>query len=267
MSDKIILLGLPGLYQNWLLSALDDTSVVNDSAECNFIAKSNRVEFRRKLECDIADFKNIGVPVVNLYVDPKNFVWYLYNFLEKTDAVGISVKHLINELFNKAQGTMAFDGMLKHFVSSYNINKDTELEYCQNAAVEYFYFTLNDDQSAFKIKTKAVDSDFINIEYSDFTNPAVLKQKLGHLPNFNINHFDRMYQRLLDRNAQYLFRSQNFSNTLDRDNSFDILELAYIGYLLTQDNNTVLDWFNPNVRKYNIANKWNIICKMATHLL
>ena len=148
MSKTCILLGLPGLYQNWMRATLDNTGSFQLSLNSNFISYSTTTQWERKLDINIQDFKNQKTPVINLYVAPENFAWYLYNFLEKTDGVGILVDSLVSDLFTKAPGTMAFNSMLTHFVNSYNINSETDPVYCYNAAIEYFYFLLiNHDSS------------------------------------------------------------------------------------------------------------------------
>jgi len=46
---------------------------------------------------------------------------------------------------------------------------------------------------------------------------------------------------------------------------FDILETAYIGTLIT--GNDQMDWFNPNFRDQKINEKWADICVFANNLL
>jgi hypothetical protein len=77
--------------------------------------------------------------VINSYVLDENFVWYLYNFLEKTDGVGILIDNLTSDLFSKAQGTVAFDGLLKHLVDNYQLSSDQDPAYLNNAVIENFY--------------------------------------------------------------------------------------------------------------------------------
>ena len=47
--NKIKLLGLPGLYQNWIMSAIDPSSCVNVSLASNFITHSTQVTWIKKL--------------------------------------------------------------------------------------------------------------------------------------------------------------------------------------------------------------------------
>lgn len=160
MNKLCVLLGLPGLYQNWMQAALDSTSKVQFSVDSNFISYSKTVQLRQKLEINIQDFKNQDTPVINTYVAPENFAWYLYNFLEKTDAIGISVNSLHKDLFIKAPGTVAFDSMLTHFANSYNLDTKTDPAYFYNAAIEYFYFLLINQDAIFKTKSSVTDACF-----------------------------------------------------------------------------------------------------------
>ena len=264
MNKLCVLLGLPGLYQNWMQAALDSTSKVQFSVDSNFISYSKTVQLRQKLEINIQDFKNQDTPVINTYVAPENFAWYLYNFLEKTDAIGISVNSLHKDLFIKAPGTVAFDSMLTHFANSYNLDTKTDPAYFYNAAIEYFYFLLIDRDAIFKSKSSVTDPDFINIEYAEFSDPQLLVNKLKHLPNFDRVWFYKMYSHLYSRNKKYLSRHQNFLSKLRNYNkNFDIIETAYIGFLVNQFQSGPLDWFNNDVRTSIITNQWAEICNQS----
>lgn len=264
MSKTCILLGLPGLYQNWMQAALDDTVSVELSLDSNFISDSTKLQWERKLDINIQDFKNQKTPVINLYVSPENFAWYLYNFLEKTDGVGISVNSLVSDLFTKAPGTIAFNSMLNHFVNSYNINSETDPFYCYNVAIEYFYFLLINQDATFKTKASFTDPGFINIEYAEFNSPHRLVNKLKKLSNFNQLWFDRMYSQLRSRNKKYLCQHQTFLTKLkNHDKNFDIIETAYIGFLINQNQHTPLDWFNSDVRSSIIDSQWTTICNQS----
>ena len=264
MNKTCILLGLPGLYQNWMQAALDNTSDVQLSFDSNFNSYSNTVQWTRKLDINIQDFQNQETPVINMYVAAENVAWYLYNFLEKTDGIGISVDSLIADLFTKAPGTVAFDSMLTHFINSYNLDTKTDPVYCYNAAIEYFYFLLIDRDAIFKIKSRVTDPDFINIEYAEFSDPEILVNKLKHLPNFDQKWFDKMYADLYSRNKKYLRRHQTFLSKLNNhDNNFDIIETAYIGFLINQVHSVSLDWFNSDIRTSIITNQWDTICNQS----
>ena len=257
------MLGLPGLYQNWLQAALDPNSQFSISHKINFYTYKSTVNWYKKLETDIDSVAQDSI-VVNTYVADQNFVWYLYNFLEKTDAVNIKVESLVEDLKHKAAGTIAFDTLLAHFVESYNLNSYPDIEYQNNAAVEYFYFLLLNQDSKFKKIASLTDVRFVNIEYLDFSNYDILKQKLLPTGCIDLTHFDKMYQLLKQENLPYLNRRNNFLKKLKaNDKNFDILEQSYIGALLTWQSSTVYDWFNPDVRAEAIANQWHKICNTA----
>lgn len=181
--------------------------------------------------------------IINMYVKPENFVWYLYNFLEKTDYIGIQIANLQEQLFTKAPGTVAFDQLLKHFMESYQITENTDQTYIKNAMIEYFYFFLA-RENTFKTIVGSTDERFINIEYEDFSNLSTLVNKVQHLPNFDLTHFEKMYRILVDTNKEYLDRKRNFASRVN-NNDLDILEIAYLGSQIGTD----LDWFNEEVRR------------------
>jgi hypothetical protein len=148
MSNSIALLGLPGLYQNWLMSALDKDSQLTIIAERNFKYQGSNFDwyyYQQDLKSESYNH------VINLYVEEENFIWFLYNFLEKTCEIGIMVDDLLNSLYTKGVGTIAFDQLVKHFTSSYNITSESSEDYCKNAAIEYFYFLLIEKNAEFKI--------------------------------------------------------------------------------------------------------------------
>lgn len=201
------------------------------------------------MEIDLTNISHSAV-VVNTYVTEENFVWYLYNFLEKTDNIGIYVDQLIYNLFTKANGTTAFSEMCDHFKSAYGIADINDNDYCNNAAIEYFYlFLLGNNR--FKTIVSTVQKNWINIEYEDFCSSETLIKKLQHLSNFNREYFLKQHHLLLKTNQQYVRRKTNFYNKFKNKTNktqFDILEWAYIGWLLSKDSKEKLDWFNKDVR-------------------
>lgn len=247
---SICVLGLPGLYQNWLIGALDVHSRTEQHAQHNFVTFSSSVKWLKKNELDFSQELAYD-HVINLYVKNKNFVWYLYNFLEKTDGVGIMVQNLHTDLFSKANGTVAFDGMLKHFVQAYGVSSHTPVDDIKNSLIEYFYFVLIQDQSAFRQRAHLIMPDAINIEYGDFSFEQKLLDLLSCLPNLHKQHFVDRYQQLQKRNSKYLNLKSRFpDNFVSR--SLDHLTTAYIGALITTHTGDTLDWFNPEVRQKNI---------------
>lgn len=256
MSDKICLLGIPGLYQNWLMSAVDYSSVYQQLNDTNFHYKSKNITWYFKFETDVSSVTNYD-HIINCYVNEENFVWYLYTFLEKTGEIGIFVDDLINCLFTKARGTLPFDFLLTHFIQSYNITKDSTVDYCRNSAIEYFYFLLSEKIKDNKFKFNAgvtyTGNKYINIEYNDFLDSNLLIDKLQGLSIFNKEHFLKMYSLLSSTNGRYLNKHKNFLDKLQLKNpNFDILELAHLGALITKKTGSNLDWFNSDVRSVEI---------------
>jgi len=264
--DKIKLLGLPGLYQNWIMSAIDSSSTVILSGANNFITNSTQITWIKKLDQDLN--ATLSGPVINCWVHNENFVWYLYNFLEKTDNIGIRVDMLSSDLFNKATNTVAFDTLLQHFVDAYRINKMSDSEYIRNATIEYFYFLLCDRKGKFKIQTQYTHKKFINIEYNEFGSEEILTNKLSSLSRFDLDYFKNQYCQMISRNVRYINKRRMFiEKFLNHDTEFDILELAYIGYLVNKFTDTHLDWFNPAVRETSISTHKNKICNLLNSML
>lgn len=253
----IALLGLPGLYQNWLLAALDPGSKYMQPNATNFETRSDQIDWYKKLETDARSLSHYHC-VINTYVDNKNFAWFLYNFFEKTDAVNIKIGSFVEDIDRKAIGTYAFNGLHDHLYRSYNFDRFTDPQYRTNAAIEYFYFLLINQDADFKKTTALTDARFINIEYLDFSNLAVLEKKLSLIKLFDQKHFAAMHDRLLQTNAYYINRYQNFvTKVMNHDKNFDIVETAYLGMLLTQLTGIVYDWFNLDVRNTELSAQWS----------
>lgn len=244
---KLCVIGLPGLYQNWLIGALDPTSQCQDSQENNFISRSDKIDWIKKNDIDLHDVTRYD-HVVNCYVKPKNFVWYLYNFLEKTDGVGIMIDSLAHDLFKKAPGTIAFDGLLHHFVESYDIQPTTSINVIENSLIEYFYFVLIEEQSLFRQKAHLNLQSAINIEYDDFFCVDTMSHLFEHLPMFDATHFDKQHRQLLQRNCRYLTMRLLFPWHLT-NHRLDLLSWAYIGAIVTKMTDKSLDWYNPGIRQ------------------
>lgn len=265
--NNTILLGLPGAYQNWVLGALDPDSKVRLSDPKNFITEQSSILFYKKLDTELTTLDNQAT-VINSFVKQENFVWYLYNFFEKTDNVGIEVERLVSQLFNKASGTVAFDGLLKHFITSYKLTSQTDPDYLNNAAIEFFYLLLIDQNSKFKYKSQYTNEAWINIEYNNFGDVDCLKNKFCGLPGYNQLHFQEMYILLSTRNQKYLTNQKNFvSKLLSGGNEFDILQTAYIGALLYWHDGNRRDWFNTQVRNSVREEYQNLICNQAKKML
>ena len=231
------------------MSSLDPKSkFVNNGS--NFMCDSDNIRKLDKLE---ADLNNIPYQsVINTYVTNENFVWYLYNFLEKTENIGINVDQLVLNLITKGGGTPAYDFMLTHFINSYNIHTtNIDDEYCNNSAIEYFYFLLLDNDTTFKTIANTIQKNWINIEYDDFYSSEILIKKLQGLTNFDQSHFLKQHKQLIKTNLRYLSKKKDFYTKFKNrsaDTEFDILEWAYIGWLLSKESKERLDWFNKDVR-------------------
>lgn len=257
----IILLGLPGLYQNWILCSIDSTSTY-ENKNTNFYTNSSKIRWYGKLETDITSLDSSKI-IINTYVKSYNFVWYLYNFLEKTDDIGISVDNLVCDMFTKAKGTQAFNQMLSHLIKSYNLQDNMDNNYYNNSAIEYFYYSLI-QKHHFKDIAGFTNPQFINIEYKDFSDVISLKNKLLHLKIFNELHFTNLYNKLTYTNFRYLNKHTIFISKLKNNQfNFDILEEAYIGFLLYDYNSKILDWFNKNKREKYINDNYTLICSQA----
>jgi hypothetical protein len=260
----IYIIGLPGLYQNWLMSALDRGSSYKMPNSTNFNYRGTNIQWIFKLK-DTVKFHTNDI-VFNTYVERKNFVWYLYNFLEKTGEINVRIDNLFADLLVKAPGTVAFDGMLSHFVDSFNISNDCTQEQITNSLIEYFYFTLVDDND-FKKQALYTNPMYINIEYNDFGNIDSLLSKVKQYKDLDLAHFTKMYKILEETNYAYLNRQKLFLDKINSDNvTFDILETAYIGALLFWYNNEKLDWFNSSIRSDTLVNSKNLIIDMANNV-
>jgi hypothetical protein len=149
---------------------------------------------------------------------------------------------------------------------TYDLTDHRDYQYRKNAAIEYFYFLLLEQNTFFKTQSIFTDPSFLNVEYAEFENRDLLKSKFLKLEQFDIDHFDHMYGLLSQRNKRYLNLRQNFvQKILLNSRDFDILETAYIGTLIT--GNDQMDWFNPNFRDQKINEKWADICVFANNLL
>jgi hypothetical protein len=265
-NSRTTVLGLPGLYQNWLLSALDASAVSAPDKDHNFITHTHASTWIKKMDLDLTTISKLSqsTQVINCYVNDQHLVWYLYNFLEKTDGIGISVTTLAQDLFTLAPGTMAFDGLLKHLINEYKLTPEHNYTYKLNAVIENFYLLLIDQTSRFKQQTQFKSNTLINLEFRDFEKYDVLVSKLQQIPEFNILHFKNRYDQLVLRNAKYLDRSKIFLSKLDSyANQFDALETAYLGWLLWNIRPERQDWFNPLTRETLLKNNWNAICNLA----
>ena len=154
----------------------------------------------------------------------------------------------IYNLIDKSAGTVAFDFMLEHFLKTYNISKASDHRTIKNSMIEYFYYLLVNSDSLFKKKTAFVHDKLINIEYEDFQSVDLLVNKLSVI-NLDKDYFVKQYKIFYTRNQCFITRKKNFKTRI-KSNQLDVLEIAYLGYLITRNTNTSnLDWFNEQVRE------------------
>jgi len=239
---SIILLGLPGLYQNWLMAAVDPTSKVQLHGDQNFFCSHSRVKWVIKPGLVDYPVASKDLTVINLMVNQNNFPWYMYNLYEKTYDIKIMINNFAEDIINKGDQFSIFEDTKNDLLNSYSkVTNDT--------VMHYFYRLFSTGDHYLHTATQESRDNYINIEFEDFNHPDVLIDKLRVIEGFDIDHFNSMYTTLVARNSKYLDLRKNFLNRLAQNNStFDIIETAYIGklasLLLKQD----LDWSKPAVR-------------------
>lgn len=245
-----VIYGLPGMYQNWLSAALDPACEWRQQGQ-NFLAYNSEFPWTAKIEIvDPPPAKR----VINMCVGYHNLVWYLHNYLEKTDDIGLRTNYLVEDLCALGPNTKAFGDLFAHWFNAYNIEQNPDKDYLANSLIEYFYHWLvQKHEWQQKLLWRHPDKHAINLEYSAFNSLDTLHRLLDGVIK-DQTHFDNMYVLLRDANGHYLDQSEKFYTKLKlikNINNFTILEQSYIGSLMhsTIDMGTaVLDWFNPDVR-------------------
>ena len=247
--SKFIIHGLPGLYQNWLSAVLDPQSKFN-SQGINFVTESSNVPWVSKHSTFAESLHSTHV--INCFVSVQNLPWYLYNFFEKTDDIGISVDNLARDLQHRAPGTIAFNSMLDHWKSVYHIDAHSDYDYYKNSLIEYFYHWFTQPSEWRDLLTHQHHSDHsVNIEYCDFSDPDLLYQTLNTAVTVDQAHFDQMYKLLQKGNQRFFDLPTNFNTkllNLPDVTQLSIIELAWLGKMFSDILNQSLDWFNPDVR-------------------
>jgi hypothetical protein len=256
--SNIVLLGLPGLYQNWLMAAVDPASKVQLHGEQNFFCAQSRVKWKIKPGTVEYPIANDQLIILNLYVKEQNFPWYLYNLFEKTYDIRIMVDNLVDDLMSKGEQFEIFNDF-KSFL--------LEIDYHdKNQVINFFYFLfLNKERYLYK-DTQFVHESYINIEFDDFNHSLVLEEKLSVIPGFDSRHFNTLYQTLVDRNQRYLNRKKNFLAKIENHQELDIIETAYVGKLATILFDKKLEWHKPAVRNTIIKHKTKEISDLAKEL-
>jgi hypothetical protein len=248
-----IIYGLPGLYQNWLSASLDVNAKFVHQGN-NFHTLHSAIPWVSKHQADYA----LEHDVINCYVSPSNLPWYLYNFFEKTDDIGINVDHWCSDIQRLGTDTIAYQGMLDHWQQSYNIANYQDQDYIKNSAVEYFYLFFI-QPSPWRDLLEYQHPGSVNIEYGDFTSISMLRNKLSAMVHFDDDHFVQMYARLNASNYRYLSLPNQFKNKLAQlpfYTSFNVIDLAWLGALFYQIDHNRLDWFNPDTRHQTILQRY-----------
>jgi len=236
----MILIGLPGLYQNWLMAAADPTSSIQTHGDYNFFCSQSR--FTWVIKNIYTEYPNAdNQTVINMYVKQENIPWYLYNMFEKTYDIRVMVDNLVNDLLDKGEQFSVFnqfrDSLLKLDYS--NVNEVIGL---------FYYYFSTQDHIFYKMLPYKQDN-YINIEYDDFSDPAKLIDLLTDVPNFDVAHFSNMYEKLVATNSRYLNRKKNFVDRLLAHSELDIIETAYLGTVAKKLIGKNLDWQDPIVRR------------------
>jgi len=235
------LFGLPGLYQNWLMAAVDKDSNLQTHGDRNFFCAKSKVNWL--IKTDITEFPKdtTNLTVLNLYVDPQNMPWYMYNLFEKTYDIKVMVDNLVDDLLEKGHKFKVFEEFRTSLLKIEYRNIDDVI------GLFYYYFQTQ-DHWLYKLLPYTQDN-FINIEYNDFSHRDVLESKLEKFPGFDHDYFASAYHLLSSRNQRYLNRKQNFIKKFDTDRNFDIIETAYIGTLYSLVSNNEANWKDPRLRR------------------
>lgn len=256
--SNIVLLGLPGLYQNWLMAAVDPNSKVQLHGDQNFFCSKSCVKWRIKPGTVEYPVANDQLIILNLYVKEQNFPWYLYNLFEKTYDIRIMIDNFVDDLLAKGDQFEIFN----HFKSML-----LEIDYKDNNQVIDFFYHLFLNKNGYLAKdTQFVHESYINIEFDDFNRPLLLEQKFSVIPEFDSKHFSTLYKTLVDRNQRYLNQKKNFLTKLENCQELDIIETAYVGKLASMLFNKTLEWHKPSVRNIIIKHKTKEISDLAKEL-
>lgn len=258
--SNIVLLGLPGLYQNWLMAAVDPNSKVQLHGEQNFFCSQSQVKW--VIKPGLADYPvaSNDLTVLNLVVSENNFPWYMYNLYEKTYDIKIMIDTFAEDIIKKGDKFSIFNDTKKDLLYQFdNINNDN--------LIEYFYKLFKSNNHYLHTATQETRNNYINIEFDDFTQPDLLCNKLSAVPGFDSTHFYSLYKLLVDRNSRYLNKKKDFHLRLaSLCPDYDIIETAYIGKLASIIFNKELAWGDPVIRKTILKHKQQEINDLAKEL-
>lgn len=253
-----MLLGLPGLYQNWLMAAVDPNSKVQLHGDQNFFCSKSQVKWKIKPGTVDYPIANEQLIILNLYVKEKNFPWYLYNLFEKTYDIRIMIDNFIDDLMSKGEQFEIFN-KFKSLLSAIDYHD-------RNQVINFFYFLFLNKDGYLSKDTQFTHDSYINIEFDDFNFPAVLEEKLAAVPGFESEHFKTSYKVLVERNQRYLNRKKNFISKLENNQALDIIETAYVGKLAALIFKKSIDWHKPGIRDSILKYKINEIRDLAKEL-
>jgi hypothetical protein len=250
-----VLLGMPGLYQNWVMAAVDPDSKFQLHGKQNFFCIKSKVKWLIKPGMSVYPEPAADSTIINLYVKEHNFPWYLYNLFEKTYDIKIMIDTLVQDLLNNGD---------KFTIFAEFKNLLLQIDHKDNDAVINLFYLLFLENKYYLCKTAEFTNPlYINIEYNDFLDRACLLEKLQHVPGFDSNHFDLLYQQLVDRNQRYFTRKQDYLDKLAGSQNFDLIELAYTGKLASMLYGKQIDWINPKFRMAVLKTKQNELCDLA----
>jgi len=258
--SNIVLLGLPGLYQNWLMSAVDPNSKVQLHGKQNFFCSQSRVKW--VIKTGLADYPvaSDDLTVINLIVNENNFPWYMYNLYEKTYDIKIMIATFAKDIIEKGDKFSIFNDIKNDLLYQFDDLHDDNL-------IEYFYKLFRSNNHYLHTATREYRDNYINIEFDDFAQPDLLANKLRCVPGFDLTHFSSLYKLLVDRNSKYLNKKKDFHSRLaNLCLDYDIIETAYIGKLASVIFNKELDWSNPIVRQTVLKHKHHEISDLAREL-
>lgn len=254
---KILLIGIPGLYQNWLRKILDPTATIA-TLHTNFIVELQDPNItwdgKFNLLSTQPDFyeKNQDIFIVNSVVNPENFPWYLHNFYGKTDEIFLDMDNLQEDFFTKAKDTLAFGNFFSEVSTQYNITEASHPEDITNALIEAIYLTLvqtHPFRNLLAMRCPNVNS--INIEYGDFNSLTKLRSTLKNVPGIDLTTLSDLYAQLKKMNDPYLnskkYLIAKLASTTNL-NDFNVIQQAIIGYAIHGITGRELDWYNTQVR-------------------
>lgn len=254
-----LLLGLPGLYQNWIRKVIDPTAK-SETVGTNFRTELQdptiRWDGKFSLLRDNPYYfeQHQDTFIINTLVNPENFPWYLYNFYGKTDEVFINLDDMVTDFLTKTKNTEAFGDFYKTVSTTYNINELSTEGDIENALVEAIYLNLRNSNNPFRniVALKCPNANSVNIEYDDFSSSKKIQSLLKEIPDITLAGFAENYALLKSLNDGYFNNKKTMLAKLAKETSLDkfsVLEQAIIGYAISSIKDVKLDWYDKNNRR------------------